>query len=131
MKCLLDTSVALWSVVAEHKLNKQAQGLLTAGTSTLYLSAASVWEIAIKYALGNLPLHEEPATLIPEMLRGMGMRALAITHTHALEAGRLPSHHADPFDRMLIAQARTEGMVLLTADRALQRYQVELINCAR
>lgn len=131
MNYLLDTSIVLWSVVEEHKLNASAVALLSSSASILYLSAASVWEIAIKYSLGGLPLHAEPAVFIPEVIRGMGMYSLDVDHAHAIEAGRLPCHHRDPFDRMLIAQARTEGMVLLTADHIFDKYDVELVYCGR
>jgi PIN domain nuclease of toxin-antitoxin system len=131
MNYLVDTSVVLWSVAEEHKLNARALDLLSSPTSTLFLSTASVWEIAIKYSLGSLPLHEEPEELISDVMRGMGMHALHISHTHAIEAGRLPNHHRDPFDRMLIAQARAEEMVLLTADRVYQKYKVELEYCGK
>ncbi|MGH8336848.1 MAG: type II toxin-antitoxin system VapC family toxin, partial [Gammaproteobacteria bacterium] len=73
----------------------------------------------------------EPAAFIPEVIRGMDMRALDITLEHAIEAGRLPRYHRDPFDRMLIAQARMEKMVLLTADRTFQKYGVEMMLCGK
>jgi PIN domain nuclease of toxin-antitoxin system len=129
MKFLLDTSVLLWSVAERAKLNSRAVRILSLAGSNLYLSAASVWEISIKYAIGRLPLHVEPELFVSEAQRKMGMRPLDIDYLHAVEAGRLPRHHADPFDRMLIAQARTERMVLLTADRIFQNYQVEQEYC--
>jgi PIN domain nuclease of toxin-antitoxin system len=131
MRLLLDTRVLLWSVVEEYKLNSRAIDLLRAKTSALYLSSAAAWEIAIKYALGRLPLHEEPAAFIPEVIREMGMQTLDVTTVHAVDAGRLPKHHSDPFDRMLIAQANAEGMLLLTADRTFEKYKVEQMYCGR
>jgi PIN domain nuclease of toxin-antitoxin system len=131
MKYLVDTGVALLASTEPHKLNSKAVALLSASDSILYFSSASVWEIAIKYALGNLPLHVEPAVAIPEMIRAMGMQSLPITHTHAIEAGRLPRYHRDPFDRMLIAQARTEEIVFLTSDRIAERYKLEHVFCRR
>ena len=131
MNYLVDTGVVLWSVAEEHKLNARALDLLSSSASTLYLSTASVWEIAIKYSLGSLLLHAEPQVFIPDVIRGMGMHALHINHTHAIEAGRLPNHHRDPFDRMLIAQAREEEMVLLTADRVFRKYEVEQEFCGK
>jgi len=131
MRLLLDTSVVLWSVAGEHKLNSRATELLRSSASQLYLSSASTWEIAIKYALGTLKLHVEPAVLVPEIIRGMGMQALDISHLHAIEAGQLPTHHRDPFDRMLIAQARLEGLTLLTADTIFRKYEVEQIFCGK
>jgi PIN domain nuclease of toxin-antitoxin system len=129
MKFLLDTSVLLWSVAERPKLNSRAIRILSLAGSNLYLSAASVWEIAIKYAIGRLPLHVEPELFVAEVHHKTGMRPLDIDHLHAVEAGRLPRHHGDPFDRMLIAQARTERMVLLTADRIFQSYEVEQEYC--
>jgi PIN domain nuclease of toxin-antitoxin system len=125
MRFLLDTSILLWSVAEDYKLNSRATELLSSKAAELYLSSASVWEIAVKYALGTLPLHIEPKVFIPEVIRGMGLRTVDISPYHAIEAGRLPRHHRDPFDRMLIAQARMEKMVLLTGDRVFQKYEVE------
>jgi PIN domain nuclease of toxin-antitoxin system len=131
MKLLLDTSIVLWSVAEDYKLNSRATELLSSNASELYLSSAAAWEIAIKFALGTLKLHSEPRVFIPEVLRELKMHALEITYIHAIEAGRLPQYHRDPFDRMLIAQAKTEGLVLLTADRVFEKYKVEQIFCRK
>jgi PIN domain nuclease of toxin-antitoxin system len=131
MRLLLDTSILLWSVAEQYKLNSRATELLSSKASDLYLSSATAWEIAIKYALGTLELHATPEVCIPQVIRGMNMQALNITYVHAIEAGRLPRYHRDPFDRMLIAQARSEGMVLLTADRIFEKYKVEQIFCGK
>jgi len=127
MRILLDTVVLLWSVAEEQNLNSRAAELILAKGSALYLSAASVWEIAIKYALGKLPLHVEPEEFIPEAVAGLGIETLDITAAHAVAAGKLPKHHEDPFDRMLIAQANAEGLVLLTADRIFEKYKVQYV----
>ncbi len=131
MKFLLDTSVFLWALSEEYKLNPAAQEILKSSTSELYFSAAGSWEIAIKFALGSLPLPKAPSEYIPHALRAWALRALDITHEHALRAGELPVHHRDPFDRMLIAQALSEQMTLLTADRVFQKYKVDLIFCGK
>jgi PIN domain nuclease of toxin-antitoxin system len=131
MKCLLDTSVFLWGLAAEHKLNPRAKDLLTSPSTELYLSAASSWEIAIKFALGSLPLPKAPSEFIPRVLRSWAIRPLNITHEHVLRAGELPAHHRDPFDRLLIAQSLSEQMTLLTADRVFQKYKVDLILCGK
>jgi len=131
MKYLLDTSVFLWSLGAENKLNQKARDLLSSSAAELYLSAASSWEIAIKYALGTLALPRPPSQFVPNATRSLALRSLDITHVHSLMAGELPPHHRDPFDRMLIAQARMENMVLLTADRTFQKYQIEMIFCGK
>jgi len=98
-------------------------------SSILYISSAGVWEIAIKYATGNLPLHAEPQAFISELADELKPEPLAISHRHAVEAGGLPRHHDDPFDRMLIAQARVEGLVLLSADSLMKKYEVDLVLC--
>lgn len=131
MSFLLDTSAMLWSVAEKHKLNSRADRLLSSRTSVLYLSSATGWEIALKYALGKLPLPMEPAAFLPEVIRGMGIHTLDITMLHATEAGRLPKHHRDPFDRMLIAQANVEGLTLLTGDHIFEKYRVNHIFCGR
>ena len=131
MKFLLDTNVFLWALAEEYKLNPAAQEILKSSTSELYFSAVGSWEIAIKFALGSLPLPKAPSEYIPHALRAWALRALDITHEHALRAGELPVHHRDPFDRMLIAQALSEQMTLLTADRVFQKYKVDLIFCGK
>ncbi len=129
MKYLLDTGVFLWSAYAPERLNQQATAVLSSAASEIYLSPASSWEIAIKFVIGRLPLPKQPSEFIPEAMRTLALRSLDITHFHAVAAGELVRHHRDPFDRMLIAQARTEGMVLLTADHVFRRYDVEMLSC--
>jgi len=131
MKFLLDTNVFLWGLSEEYKLNLTAQEILTSSTSELYFSAVGAWVIEIKFALGSLPLPKAPSEYIPHALRAWALLALDITHEHALRAGELPAHHRDPFDRMLIAQALSEQMTLLTADRVFQKYKVDLIFCGK
>jgi PIN domain nuclease of toxin-antitoxin system len=129
VKYLLDTSIFLWSLGAKKKLDSKAAATLSSSASQIYFSAASSWEIAIKHALGKIKLPTAPIEFIPQAIREMGFANLDITTAHALAAGELPPHHRDPFDRMLISQARAEDMILLTADRILQQYDVELILC--
>ncbi len=131
MKYLLDTNVFLWSSGAPEKLNKQATNLLSSISSELYLSAASSWEIAIKFALGSLALPKPPSQFVPHAMRTLALRSLDITHFHSLAAGELPRHHRDPFDRMLIAQARSEAMALLTSDGVFKKYDVEIFFCGK
>lgn len=131
MKYLLDTNIFLWSGGAPEKLNRQATTVLSSGSSEVYLSAASSWEIAIKFALRSLKLPSPPSRFIPDAMRILSLRSLEISHSHSLAAGALPPHHRDPFDRMLIAQACSETMVLLTADTAFMRYEVETLFCGK
>jgi len=131
VKYLLDTNIFLWSSGAPEKLNRQATTVLSSGSSEVYLSAASSWEIAIKFALRSLKLPSPPSRFIPDAMRILSLRSLEISHSHSLAAGALPPHHRDPFDRMLIAQACSETMVLLTADTGFMRYEVETLFCGK
>jgi len=128
---LLDTAIFLWSLSSTERLNRQATALLEDATTELFLSAASSWEISIKSALGKLKLPEAASTYVPKRLRSHGIRSLPISQIHALAAGELPRHHRDPFDRMLIAQAASEDMVLMTADPSFKKYGIEIVWCAR
>jgi PIN domain nuclease of toxin-antitoxin system len=131
VKCLLDTSVVLWSAAEKNKINSRAMELLSDQSSVLYLSSASVWEIALKFALGDLRLHAAPAVLVSQLIQDLQMQPLSIAYQHAIEAALLPRHHSDPFDRMLIAQARSERMILFTSDRIVKKYDVEIVLCGR
>jgi PIN domain nuclease of toxin-antitoxin system len=131
MKYLLDTVIFLWSQGALDKLNRNALELLADRKQEIYLSAASSWEMGIKVALGKLQLPEPAASYVPKRLSVEGIRPLVITHSHALAVGELPPHHQDPFDRMLIAQARSENMVLMTADPVFSKYAVDTLWCGR
>lgn len=129
MKYLLDTSIFLWSLGAVHKLNNKARDILSSSAAELYLSAASSWEISIKFALGTLALPRPPSQFVPNGIGVLALRSLDINHFHSLAAGELPPHHRDPFDRLLVAQARMENMLLLTADRTFLKYEVKLLLC--
>lgn len=121
----------MWSFGPAEKLNQEARDLLGNGSLEIYLSAASSWEIAIKFALGKLRLPDPPEHFVPEYMTTAGFRQLQITHHHALSVGKLAAHHNDPFDRILIAQARFEGMILLTADSMFSKYDVETLWCGK
>lgn len=125
---LLDTHVWLWLNGAVERLSEPARELLAEGEQRLYLSAASTWEIAIKHASGKLRLPQPPEHFIPSTLAENDVRPLAIHQAHTWRAAALPLHHRDPFDRMLIAQAQTEGLRLMTADSKLERYEVDLLR---
>lgn len=127
MKVLLDTHVWLWMLTAPEKLREQRPMLEDPGTRLL-LSAASTWEIALKYALGRLPLPESPDSYVPTRMRSTGVEPLPITPGHTLAAAALPLLHRDPFDRLLIAQAQQLGIPLVTADTVLADYDVELLG---
>jgi PIN domain nuclease of toxin-antitoxin system len=110
------------------RLSEQVRALLQDRENELFLSAASSWEIAIKYALGKLPLPVPPLEYVPSRMETSGTSPLPVHHSHALHAGDLPRHHADPFDRLLIAQAQLENLVILTVDDQFAAYEVEQIK---
>lgn len=93
----------------------------------LLFSAASCWEIAIKCALGRLELPVPPAKYVPDRMRTSGVTPLPVDHIHALQVATLPLHHADPFDRLLVAQAQLEGLTILTPNRDFANYDVEVM----
>ena len=110
-----------------RRLSPQTRALLEDPENELFLSAASSWEIAIKYALGKLPLPLPPLEYVLGRMETSGTSPLPVQHSHALHAGSLPRHHADPFDRLLIAQAQLENLRILTADPQFEAYEVDLL----
>jgi PIN domain nuclease of toxin-antitoxin system len=118
---LLDTHIVLWASAAKSKLPKAAENLLATEQHTLWVSAVTFWEVAIKRSLNKPDFRIDVAPLRAGLLRN-GHFELAIDGTHALELAKLPMYHTDPFDRLLVAQAKAEGMVLLTSDQALAAY---------
>jgi PIN domain nuclease of toxin-antitoxin system len=125
---LLDTQIWLWLISSPGQFGSKTCALLQDPSNTLLLSAASSWEIAIKYALGKLDLPEPPGIFVPSRMARDGIASLPIEHAHALYLCRLPPHHRDPFDRLLLSQASVENIPLLTADRALEAYGVPLLS---
>jgi PIN domain nuclease of toxin-antitoxin system len=123
LKLLLDTHAALWFLGGDERLGENARRHLTDGSNLVLLSAAVVWEVAIKRSLGRLAVPEEYLSL----LLGAGVQTLAISAQHAAAVEDLPPHHRDPFDRMLVAQAAIEGAALVSCDGALRPYGVALI----
>jgi PIN domain nuclease of toxin-antitoxin system len=118
MRLLLDTHVFIWSVIDSRQLKAATRGYL-ASAEAVYVSAASIWEIAIKSRLGKMSGDAEE---LAAAIEASGFQELPVTATHAAAVANLPLHHADPFDRMLIAQAFLEPLRLVTADRALAAY---------
>jgi PIN domain nuclease of toxin-antitoxin system len=125
-RTLLDTECWLWWHLRPERLNARALALFEERRSPLLLSAASSWEIAIKTALGKLELPAPAERFVPEQLAEDGIDALPIEHAHALRISRLPGHHSDPFDRLLIAQAQLERCAFLTADPQVLAYDVDV-----
>jgi PIN domain nuclease of toxin-antitoxin system len=124
---LLDTHVWLWLQTTPERLGDEVGELVAARTNTLLLSAASGWEIAIKYRLGKLPLPEPPWVYVPDRMQLSGVTPLPVEHAHALRVAELPDHHSDPFDRLLVAQAQELAIPIVTADAQLSAYSVDLI----
>jgi PIN domain nuclease of toxin-antitoxin system len=123
LKLLLDTHAALWFLSGDERLGENARRHLTDDSNLVLLSAAVVWEIAIKRSLGKVAVPEEYLSL----LLGAGVQTLAISVEHAAAVEDLRQHHRDPFDRMLVAQAAIEGAALVSRDEALRPYDVTLI----
>ena len=114
--------------MAPERFSEDSRSLLEASENDLYLSAASAWEIAIKYGLGKLTLPGRPAEMIPELMSQTAVNPLPVLHSHALRVADLPMHHRDPFDRLLVAQAQLEDLPILTADPQLEPYEVEILR---
>lgn len=130
MRLLLDTHVFLWLQASRWRLSPDAMTLLADPGTELLLSAASSWEIAVKYSIGRLALPQQPSDYVPDRMRRGGIDGLPVDHADALHVGGLPMHHRDPFDRLLVAQAQLYGLPVLTSDPAFDAYEVEVIAAA-
>ena len=126
MKLLLDTHIVLWAAGQPEKLSKSARTLLTTPENALFFSAASIWEIVSKRGLGREDFKVNPRRL-RKMLLAHEYTELPVTAEHAFTVETLPLLHKDPFDRLLLAQARTEGMLLLTVDASVSQYQESVL----
>lgn len=124
MRLLLDTHVLLWWLDDAPRLGAEARAAVALPRNVVYVSSVTAWEITIKRALGKL---EIPANW-PEVVAAEPFRQLPVAWEHALDVGSLPDLHRDPFDRLLIAQARVEGLVLVTGDDIAARYDVRTLR---
>jgi PIN domain nuclease of toxin-antitoxin system len=131
VKYLLDTMVWLWSVGPSKTIGTAGLEILASREEEIYLSAASAWEIAIKTRLGKFQLPEPPGRYVPKRLIDQGIRSLPINQDHSLKVYNLPLHHSDPFDRIIIAQAIVEDMVVLTSDRVFEKYPIDVVWCGK
>jgi PIN domain nuclease of toxin-antitoxin system len=120
---IVDTHAALWFLEGDRRLSRAARALIEDDGIERRLSAASVWEVAVKRRLGKL----EAAADFHELLYRQGLRGLPVTDVHAARIADLPLHHRDPFDRMLVAQALAEGMSILSADARLRAYDAPVL----
>lgn len=128
MRVLVDTHVWLWMQADPGRLGDDVAQMLGDRATERLLSVASAWEMVIKYAVGRLPLPTAPARYIPARLRTSATAPLPATLPHVLEVADLPPHHRDPFDRLIVAQARVERIPVVTADDLLDAYDVETIR---
>jgi PIN domain nuclease of toxin-antitoxin system len=124
---LLDTHAFLWAAAGSERLSERARTLVEDPANELLLSAASAYEIAVKAARGHLVLPEDTGTYLATRVAALAIEALPVTVEHAVEAATLPRLHADPWDRILVAQARREAIPILTIDSLVAQYDVETI----
>ncbi len=127
MKLLLDTHTFIWWDSAPSRLSPRALQLCQDANNELLLSVASVWEMQIKLQLGKLRLERSLPDLVEGQRRVNGMDILPIRLEHVLALEQLPAHHRDPFDRLLLAQACVENLVIVSADPVLARYSVDVV----
>jgi PIN domain nuclease of toxin-antitoxin system len=127
MKLLIDTQCWLWWFAQPERLRQSTIDLIANEDNELWFSVASVWEMGIKAAMDKLPVPEPIEQYVDSTVGELGANLLTINATHALTAARLPLHHRDPFDRMLIAQAQVEEMAIVTADRVFEQYEAKIV----
>jgi len=128
MKVLVDTHTFIWALLHDHRLSTRAKQVLQSDESEFVFSLVSLWEIAIKIRIGKLNTIGSSVAYIRDEMDNYSMELLPIRYEHILNLESLPHHkHADPFDRLLVAQALTEGLPLLTGDRAFHHYGVKII----
>jgi len=122
VRILLDTCTFLWLISGAEELSDRARALVADAANPVLLSAASAWEISVKHALGRLPLPDDPMRFVSDERARHRIEALPIDEAAALNVGRLPPLHRDPFDRMLVSQAVLGGYTILTPDRSITQY---------
>lgn len=130
MRLLLDTHIALWAIAAGNKLPARTRTLIAEAENTVSISVATIWEIAIKYPLARRGVGRMPVSSSDALahFQSAGFELLEISARHAVAVESLPALHGDPFDRMLVAQALTEPMHLLTADAQVAAYSSAIIR---
>ncbi|MDE0253823.1 MAG: type II toxin-antitoxin system VapC family toxin [Rhodospirillaceae bacterium] len=125
MRVLLDTHVALWWLKGDNRIPRRIRDIVAHPDTEAFVSAATIWEIAIKSKLGKLPAAAAAVETMPACFTDIGFSMLDINAAHAKRAGSLPLHHRDPFDRMLVAQAAIESLTLISGDPVLSLYEVD------
>lgn len=126
-RILLDTHALIWWMDGDHSLGQLAQDYISNSQNEIYVSAANVWEMTIKKQLGKLDCPDD----LDAVIESLGFSKLNITPFHAEQAGNLPQHHKDPFDRMLIVQAQAEGLQIMTKDEHFPAYGISLIDATK
>lgn len=126
MRLLLDSHAFLWWIEDDERLSEHAREAITY-SEDIFLSTASSWEITIKVHLGKLDIGGDPQEVIPRELRKNNIDALPVKLAHSLGVFGLPDHHGDPFDRLLVAQAQAEKLVLVSTDPVISKYDVEML----
>jgi len=127
VRLLLDTHAALWALESAKGLSRAARKAIEEAAE-IRLSVVSPWELVIKAALGRIELHRPVREICRELEREFGAVELPVSLGHVLEVGRLPHHHGDPFDRLLIAQALVEGLTVVTRDSVFKSYGVPVVR---
>ncbi len=127
MRVLLDTHAFLWWIEDDSRLSDRAREIIGEGENDVFFSAASGWEIAIKSRLGRLRVPDDFERFMTDQLQLNDFRVLPVELAHALHVRALPDHHRDPFDRMLAAQSRIEGLPIVGRDKRLEPYGIELL----
>jgi PIN domain nuclease of toxin-antitoxin system len=127
VRYLLDTHTFLWWVVDDPRLSARVREIMRDSGNDFYFSAVSAWEIAIKHQLGRLTLDRDSDRFVTEQIAANRLATLPIDLRHALQAGKLPLQHRDPFDRLLIAQSLLEDLPILTGDAAITAYDVQTV----
>ena len=129
MRVLPDTHALIWWLEDDPKLGPKARAAME--SAHVFVSTASAWEMSIKNSIGRLDFDEPLEDWLPREMKLNGFQSLYVSLEHAIQAGQLPGHHHDPFDRMLIAQARLEGLTLITADSKVTAYQVVTMDAGK
>ena len=126
MNLLIDTHAVIWFITEDDQLPDHAKALIEEANNTCFVSIASLWEMAIKYSLGKLDLKADLKRIF-ELIDQSGLTILPITPAHILTNSVLDFHHRDPFDRLMIAQAKSEGLTLISKDKEFYNYNINLI----
>jgi PIN domain nuclease of toxin-antitoxin system len=127
MKLLLDTHAFLWSASEPERFSQRTRAAIEDSSNEVFVSAAVAWEITVKHAVGKLEIPGDPTIYVPARIRTLGFKSLPIVQEHALAVYKLPRHHRDPFDRIMVAQAQVEGLTFVTSNSEILKYPVSTL----